>query len=421
MEVGEYVNASRSMKITTNFKGSRQLVEKTHTATTAKPGETLYVELPKVQDKLIVPGTFAMTYDMDIILDPAEPGNVVNTYPVNNLAANIISRIVVKIDSEPIYDLDYAHLYNTYIDLWLTEQQRLNSVFKGIQNEELRKIRTDLGANLPNPSAENLALRNVHGKRYIIPLNFELITDHIPIPMDEIVNRVTFELTINRKEYVLKYVKEEADFKLNNIKIQYETLSNSDLYRENLRTLDSGFPFLFDHVHHYEKKGIGKKETLVNVGVAADRKSLKGILLIFQEDLKKGERDSEYFPNPEIEEIDVEIDNSPKALFNEGYKALHMWEEIYKHFVPEDFKKGYNTFMNMQKYYSDNKFAVWVDLRTTHDNRLHGTGKFNSAQKSVRMCIKKKNKGEGIYTMHIFLVSDARIKLKEKKFEKLEY
>jgi len=78
---------------------------------------------------LLIPGTLALTLDLDIVLDPAEPRSSVNTYPVNYLAANIISKIVIKANSKK---MDYAHLYNTYRDLWLTEEKRNNSVFEGI-------------------------------------------------------------------------------------------------------------------------------------------------------------------------------------------------------------------------------------------------------------------------------------------------
>ena len=199
MERGIYVDAHRSKKISTRFKGERTFYETTHTTSTAKPGDILTVEVTRLKNKLIVPGTFALAFDMDIVLDPSEPGTAVNTYPVNNLAANIVSQIVVKIGSEVVHTLQNAHLYNTFKDLWLTEKQRTNAVFKGIQDEELRKMRTDLKTKFVQTTASNLILKNIFGKRYIMPLDFDLINDHMALPTGLIEQTIVFELTINKK------------------------------------------------------------------------------------------------------------------------------------------------------------------------------------------------------------------------------
>ena len=203
MERGTYVEPYRSHKRSVFFKGDRTHHVITFTPSSAKAKDTLYIEVPKPKDLLIVPGTLALSFDMDIVLDPAEPGAEVNTYPVHNLAANIISRYTVKIGSNIIYDLDHAHLYNTYKDLWKTKAMRKNSAFSGIQTQLLSKIRADLSSTI-SAAGDTTAVRDVFGKRYIIPLDFELIESHQPISSKQ---DIAFELTINAKEYVLCYKK----------------------------------------------------------------------------------------------------------------------------------------------------------------------------------------------------------------------
>lgn len=418
MERGAYVNSYRSKKVSTKFKATRTSHKVTHIPSSAKPGDTLTVTVPKIKDKLFIPSTFAVMFDMDIVLDPAEPGTTVNNYPVNNLAANIVSRIVIKINSKSIFDLDYAYLYNTYKDLWLTNKQRLNSVFKGIQDEELRKLRADLKATLADTKALNATLRNVYGKKYIIPLGLDFIADHIPLHTDEI-DSIAFELTINTVKNVMKYSKAETvDFMMKNICLLYETLENNDLKNEIMNTSYMGFPFLFDDVHHYKREVLAKSRKQFNVEVDIDRKSLKGILMLFQENFNEGERDSEHFPNPGIENINLTIDGIPNTLYNGGYKQIHQWDEIFKHFATEDAKTDQSMYMDIGKYYSDNKFAVWIDLRSTEDNNLHGTGKEQKG--SILMEITKKDNGNGEYMMYIFVVSDARIIIKNKEFQEVE-
>ena len=375
MESGEYVNAYRCNKTCTPFKGERILYESTHHPDTAKPRDVLVVKVPRPPNLLIVPGSLALIFDL----------KVSDAYPVNNLAANIFSRIKVKINSTEIYDLDYSYLYNTYKDLWLTENQRINSVERGIQDEELSKLRA--GINVPDAKPSNVTLNDIYGKRCTIPLNFELIDEHAPII--NLSDEIIFELTVNEKENVLKYTKTEANFMLKNICIQYETLNNPDLYNHIERLLDVGTKFLFDHVQHYKQQKIPKKETLINEQINVDRRSLKGILLIFQNDLTPGQRDSECFVNPEINNIKITI-GTPNRLYDSGYKKQHHWPEIIRHFISEKCKTEKNSYMDIFKYYSDNKYAVWIDLRSTQDNNLFGTGKNQDSKESISLEIKKK-------------------------------
>ena len=79
----------------------------------------------------------------------------------------------------------------------------------------------------------------------------------------------------------------------------------------------------------------------------------------------------------------------------------------------EDQKIHQNSFMNLINYYSAHKFALWTDLRATEDNTLHGSGKLHKDK--IHMEITKNNHGTGKYIMHVFVISDARIIIKNKR------
>jgi len=164
-------------------------------------------------------------------------------------------------------------------------------------------------------------------------------------------------------------------------------------------------------------KKIKKKETHFTVNV--ERKSLKGILLLFQNEFDAGERDSEEFPNPNITFINFTI-GTPGGVYSRGYKMLHQWDEICRHYVNEEFKNGHHSYVNIFKYYGDNKFALWVDFRATEDNHLHGVGKQQHSNQEIKMEIDKFNRGDGDNMMHTFVVSDAKIVMRNKKFGDLE-
>jgi hypothetical protein len=96
-----------------------------------------------------------------------------------------------------------------------------------------------------------------------------------------------------------------ANFTMNrpNICLQYETLVAPDLRNQIVNQLEFVFSFLFDHVMHYKRKEIMKKETLITEDVNIDGKSIRGILLLFQNEFSAGERDSEQFANPQIRNV----------------------------------------------------------------------------------------------------------------------
>ena len=420
MERGSYVNTYRSKKTSVYFKGERIRHVITHNPASVKPGEILHVEVPRLQNTLIVPGSLALSYDMDITPDLDENGDPKSTFLVNNLAASIVSRFVVKIGSEIVFDLNYAHLYNGYKDMWLSERVRENSVFKGIQSLYLRKTRTNIIATDVAPDTQSQTLKDIFKNRYILPLDFDVISHHMPLSS---ALHVIFELTINNKENVLNYLTgTNSDFTMNNLRLEYETIDNADLVQEVDKSLAFGASYLFDHVQHFKREIVHKKDDRIFAEIdGIDRRSMKGILLIFEDDFDAGKRNSDRFVNPRIENINLTIDSIPNKLYSCGFKEENQWNEICRHFMEEGYKESENTYIDMKSYYGNSKFALWIDLRCTEDNALHGSGKVQtSANKIMLEMRRKKEDGEERYFMHIYLVSDARIIIENKKLSRFD-
>ena len=420
MERGSYVNSYRSKKTSVYFKGERIRHVITHNPSSAKPGEILHVEVPRLQNTLIVPGSLALSFDMDITPDMDDSGNPKSVHLVNNLAANIVSRYVVKIGSEIVFDLNYAYLYNSYKDMWLSQRARENSVFKGIQSFYLRKTRTNLINTDVAPDVPSQTLKDIFKNRYILPLDFDLISDHMPLSS---ALHIIFELTISGKDDVLNYhTGTTTDFTMNNLRLEYETIENDELLQEINNSLAYGVSYLFDHVQHFKREIVKEKDDRIFAEVdGIDRRSMKGILLIFEEEFDAGKRNSDRFINPRIENINLTIDSIPNKLYSTGYKEENQWNEICKHFMQEDYKHNENTFIDMKSYYGGSRFALWIDLRTTEDNTLHGSGKVQKSANKIMLEMKRKSEeGEGRYYMHIYIVSDARIIIENKKLSRFD-
>ena len=98
------------------------------------------------------------------------------------------------------------------------------------------------------------------------------------------------------------------------------------------------------------------------------------MLLIFTQEriATKFERDTEGFYNPKITKVEVTAQNM---------EYRHQYDEIVKHFeegrlkdagdIQED-QQLHNV--NIVCYYTD-KYALWLDIWTIDNNRLHGTGR----------------------------------------------
>src|SRR5271155_3919012 len=422
MERGKYLAPYRCLKTSVKFKGEATKYRTTFNPETAKPNDILKIKFPSVEDELIIPNTFGLSFVFEIVLDPSEPGTEVKTYPVNNLAANIISDFKVRIGSEYIYELNNAYLYNTYKDLWLKKYERKNRVINGLQDINLRKLRSDLKTRFV-PSLPFMQVQKVYGTRYVIPINFEMITDHMPMSGWLLDSKITFELKINSVENVLNYANAgTANFVLKNMKLEFETIKDKTLYEEIERDLIRGTQFLYDHIHYYMCEDVPKDKKTFNVDITdLDRKSLKGILILFEDEFEPGQRDSEKFANPFITNIKYTIDGLPNKLYSDGLKEADQWPEICKHFILEEFKQSRDINMDLELYHTGNKFALWTDLRSTEDNTLHGTGKLQESKNVIKMEITKTVLTPGKFMMHIFVVSDARIIIKDKKLASFDY
>ena len=129
------------------------------------------------------------------------------------------------------------------------------------------------------------------------------------------------------------------------------------------------------------------------------------------------------FMNPAIKNVKYTIDGLPNKKYSTGYRELDQWPEIFKHFMREDLKSSESSNMNLAAYYSDFacQFALWTDFRSTEDNNLHGSGKIHEAKNVIKMEMNKNDHGIGKYIMHIYVVSDARIIIKDKKLTSFEY
>ena len=77
----------------------------------------------------------------------------------------------------------------------------------------------------------------------------------------------------------------------------------------------SGKEFAYEHLTRDKVVPINKgTDTRINIKVSAQRRSMKGILLLFVEPYTAGTRDWEKYIFPDLKKISVTINGSPNML-----------------------------------------------------------------------------------------------------------
>ena len=412
------LNTSRSNRIPRGLKAERHHHIITNNPSSANPKETLYIRIPKlVENTFYVPGTVYLSADVDL------SGDAKNSV-VNNLGRNLVSKLVVKWGTENILHVDNYDIYATFKDLWLTEEERNNMVFQGIQSENLRALRSGVAETaITGETANEKTLKKVYGEKYKIPLDFELLSAHAPFYKFPIEEDVIFEITLASKDDIISTeTAANMNYNLKNICLEYDTVTNENIARELTNKYNAGFSIFYDWIDYFKKVSVTSAQTLINENINFPRRSIKGILMFFISDYDAGERDSEKFENPDISKVKITIEGIANKIYPEGIRKLDQWEEVKKHFMSEDLKKSEISYMNIEKYYGDkNHYALWLDLRTTEDNALHGSGRaLQNTKDGIQLAITKAD-DKGPFKMHIFIVSDAQVNIKNCQLASLQH
>lgn len=118
----------------------------------------------------------------------------------------------------------------------------------------------------------------------------------------------------------------KLEYKLRNIKLEYETLRSKQLADEAVSVYTSGKEFSYDHVYLPRVVPINKgAETAININVNAQRRSLKGLLLLFVEPYTAGTRNSEKYIFPNLKKTSVTISGEPSRVYTQGIESEDIW------------------------------------------------------------------------------------------------
>ena len=411
---------SHSEKVLGAMKAERTVKRITFNPTEANPGETLYVSVPKLAaNEVIVAGSLALVFNISLKLTGAHANN----FLVQNVSRALVDKFVVKFAATTLQDTDGYNIYKTFEDLFLSRDERENMLREGIQSVDLCRIRSDAGDKKTSGVDEENALNTVYGTKYRINLDHPILTDHGIFYPQALYNDLVFELTLAPAHQVVKGATSanKLGYKLENIQMEYEVLRSKTLADEAMSTYSSGKEFAYDLVMREKVVTITRgSDTRLNLRVDPQRKSLKGILLLFISPYTAGNRDSEYYFNPDIAKVKVTVNGVPNRVYNEGISGSDMWKELTRHFNPSP--KSGRPNMTLAKYLAGNRFGLWIDLRSMADTTMHGNGqRLVNTQDGVQLEIERTASGSGILNCYIFTVSDSQMNIMGQQLESVQY
>ena len=148
------------------------------------------------------------------------------------------------------------------------------------------------------------------------------MTDHGVFYPQGLYTDLVFELILApADQVVIGSDKTKLQYKLTNIQLEYEMIRSGDLADEATSVYQNAKEFLYDHVSRGNKFKVETSTELINIKVDSQRRSMKGILLLFVEPYNAGTRDSEKYVFPDINEVSVTINSSPNMLYTAASKA----------------------------------------------------------------------------------------------------
>ena len=211
---------------------------------------------------------------------------------MSNIGRVIIKKLAVKFEGNEIMSLDNFDVFACYRDLWKTKPEKRNAIRQGIiSNDGCMKncIKLRINAGDKNTSdAQDKAIAYAYGNKLIIPLDFEMLDSATPYYQAGVSNRLCYELTFNDYNRVTKSGVSspkvpDAKYKITDISLEYEIATQPNLMR-SIRSEYQHMALLYDRILRHRKIIVNNSDTVWNWAFNTPCKSLKGILVLFEEE-----------------------------------------------------------------------------------------------------------------------------------------
>ena len=421
---GTILDPYRKYKEPLGVKGIRQTITINNNPSTIDQGQTLTVRFPNLgSNDVIVPGTARVAFKIDLTSASDANRNI-----VANLGRAIVSQITVKLEGREVLSLNNADTFLIYSDLWLTKNEREDSVYQGIQSDDALKHRVDAADKSSDAKSELLA--QVYGNRFCIPLDFELLNAHLPYYQGALRDRLSYELKFNEYGSVIKSSDTEAKYTISDITLEFDIINHPELARLIAAQYQSRLAIYYERILHHSTMRKNKADTIWNLNFNTPARSIKGILILFTEAVTPYERSAESYYNPKITKLTCTIEGRPNQIYSSGLLPYQHFDEAKKLFAGGRLRHPTSDLVSKELHLHDvrlsdylkDKYCLWLDLRSTSDNLLHGSGRsvLNSSDGITLQLEKTKEEDEEI-DIHLYIIFDAQLNIEDNRLKDIVY
>ena len=418
---GNKLNPYRKLREPRGVKGIRQSVVITNNPSTIDQNQQLLVRFPNLSNNdVIVPRTVRLAFEIELV-----SSKDANKTIYQNIGRAIIKKTTIRISGNEVMSIDDSDIYHCYVDLWKSPSERVNMAYQGIGKANMLNHR--VGARNATADTEDEAIADAYKNRFCIPLDFELLESHMPFYQAGLGDRLEYELTFNDYNKVINSTDVDASYTIKNICLEFDTVSDTELARQIRQQTDGKMAILYDRILRHRKITKNKSDTLWNINLNVPARSMKGILMLFEDPERTNTED---FYNPKITKVEMTIEGVPNQLYSQGMKAYQQWDEINKFFAltskrdkeTDKFAKDLNFSDTTLEKYLTKRFALWLDLRTTDDNSLHGSGRrIENASEGITIQITKEAGADASINVYLFVIQDAQINFEDGRFKEVNY
>ena len=148
---------------------------------------------------------------------------------------------------------------------------------------------------------QDKAIADTYGNKFVIPVDFAMLDSALPYYRVGLGNRLCYEITFNEYNRVIKSMaaSPDAKYKITDISLEYEIVTQPILTKY-ISDEYQNMALLYDRVLRHSQIKVNKSDTTWNWSFNMPCKSLKGILVLFEEE-KPYKRDTSKFCNPKIQ------------------------------------------------------------------------------------------------------------------------
>ena len=284
----------------------------TFNPTSANPGETLFVHVPKLAvNEVIVPGSLALVFDINLKVTGAHANN----YLVQNVSRALVDKFVVRFAATTVQETLGTTSTRSSRTSLSPLHERANMLPEGIQSLDLCKIRSGAGDKKTSGVDEENALNAVYGTKYRINLDHPILTDHGVFYPQALYSDLVFELTLAPAGQVVNALTPPSSgtsWKKSSLNTRsFE--ARLWLTRRRARTTVARSSRTTSSCVKGVVPITRGSDTRLTIRVNPQRRSLKGLLLLFINPYNPGARDSEHYFNPDITKVTVTVNGGAQS------------------------------------------------------------------------------------------------------------